>query len=411
MISKSKIKQIAEVLSPYLGGWAFVYFFKNLYENWFLKKIYAPHRSMVLYPPLKATDTHMLYRVSFYFRDDKIAWSANKAEKDLLLSAPRPEYFGSQANVSEKLEFKGLLALWLDILTLRPVLLWDATGYKKLLTFLPNVINVDIQKNNNEGWGYFIAYSLRYSVSPHLFDFNKVSKKTSIVLGTGPSLDQVEGYKLEDLHVIICNTIVKNKELVAKAKPAFLVFADAVYHFGPSIYAQAFREALAEFLVEDKNCNILIPHVFYARFIQDFMAHRDRIYSIPPANHRFLVLDYCQENVVHRYENILNQMLIPLAATISDELLFVGFDGRGKNDKGFWAHSHKNNFIDLLPFQNHAHPSFFYKKDLINYAEYQAQMTETMFSTLEKNGKKVYCLNPSHNVAMQARYNENKQPF
>ena len=397
------LKKFALRVGKNLQLWRYLLSFRKFYQQNILGIILRKNKEIILFPSVSLTDSHMLYRLSFYFPNDEVVW-ADQGNVGRLDSLKRPEYFDSQVELSSKLKKESYLSLIVKILSLKPTFIWDVSGFKRLWLIFPNVINVDPKLNPFEGGQYFLIHSLRYQTPVNVFNFSKMDKKKAIVLGSGPSIDLIDNIETDGYYVIICNTIVKNLELLARIKPSFLVFADPIYHYGPSVYATAFRRALISFLTNDQDCVVLIPHLFLSWMNDSYPEYAHRFYSIPPSMHFNFVLDYKKEYTEHRYVNVLNQMLIPLAATLSDEIYFLGFDGRSKNDKGFWAHSNKNNFVELLPFQNLSHPSFFYKKDLAQHAVEHAELTETLFLELERNGKKVVSLSSSNNSAMQSRY-------
>lgn len=396
---KEYIRLYVDKLSPFVFNWRPLYFVLDLFDS--LMRLVWAGRGVTMYPPLSTNDGHMLFRASFYFRNHPVHFLGIRPAEE------RPVYFGNDYALSPAVQGgASCLRLLGALLTLAPVIVWDARGLlAKLILLFPNAVNCCVHTNDKEGWNYFRVLARLGVRAPHHYDFRlERPRRKALVLGTGPSIDLLEDMPCSDYDVIICNTIVKNLELCRKIRPRFVVFADAVYHFGPSVYAAAFREALWKFLDEIPECSVLIPELFRGHFIGHAPRFADRIYSIPFAKDRSLSLDYAGKYCVHRIDNVLNQMLAPLAATVSDDISFIGFDGRKASDKGFWAHSAKNNFVDLLDYQKEAHPSFFYKKNLGIYAVRQANNTEWIFSLLEAGGKKVCSLNASSNEAMQKRY-------
>jgi hypothetical protein len=410
------------------------------------------NKGFVLYPSIKKKDEldHLLYKLSFMFPNRKIFYSG--LDKS---SASKPGYLGD-IKLSASIYHVSPAKVFFFIFTFRIVLIWDCkTGLLRKLTRLPHVFDIDYKRNRVEGWQYFNAYNLvarptsnvglktnkkfyggpgggfskeppgrrrhpqpkidatlagRDKTTPeNFFNFEMTPKKDKCyAFGTGESLDTAYDYDFSDGYKIVCNTMIKNIELMTHIKPDFLVFADAIYHFGPSIYAFAFRNALSEFVSCFPSCIILIPELLYYHFIHNNPGLEKKVYLVPLCKHREVNNDLKKEYCYHRFENILNLLILPLASTLADNIYFLGFDGRSKSSKRFWEYSKKNNFIDLLPLQESAHPGFFVRGDYESYTEELAEQTEMIMQHGENMGKSYYSLNASHNKAMKKRlFNQN----
>jgi hypothetical protein len=363
------------------------------------------NKDFVLYPAINKKDDldHLLYKLSFMFPNRKIYYSG--LEKS---SALKPDYLGDiklSATIYNVCPIKVLFF----ILTFRIVLIWNCkTVLLKKLTWLPHVFNIDYKSNRVEGWRYFNAYNLsvRDKMPPeNLFNFENAPKKDKCyAFGTGESLDMAYNYDFSDGYKIACNTMIKNIELMNHIKPDFLVFADAIYHFGPSVYAFAFRKALYEFVSRFPSCFILIPELLYYHFLDNNPGLKKRVYLIPLCKHREVNNDLKKEYCCHQFDNILNLLILPLASTLADNIYFLGFDGKSKDSKRFWNYSTENNFVDLLPLQEFAHPGFFIGRDYESDTEKFVEKTEMIMQHGENMGKSYYSLNTSNNKSMQKRF-------
>ena len=109
--------------------------------------------------------------------------------------------------------------------------------------------------------------------------------------------------------------------------------------------------------------------------------------------------------------NILNQLLLPLGSSLSNEIYLLGFDGRKQTDKHFWKSLGSVNYEDLKKFHQQAHPGFFKGINYEEYANTQSELAESIMKLGEKMGKKYYCLNESSNKALQKRYVGNQDNF
>jgi len=280
-----------------------------------------------------------------------------------------------------------------------------------------NVVNVD----RHTTWGCYNYPGFRYS----LVRSNELTKQRNIahrkfvayieslpvfskayVFGTGPSIETAFGYDFSDGYRIVCNTIIKNKELMEHIKPHFMIAGDAIYHFGISKYACRFRRDLENFLNSYK-CLFLIPESYYNNFI--FHYENIKKFTLPiPYTALQINLSMKKRFEIKSVHNILNQLLLPLASSLCDNIFLLGFDGRKSTDKYFWKSTDSVNYEDLKGYHQKAHPGFFKGIDYEEYANIQSELAETIMSLGERMGKKYYCLNESSNKALQQRYIGNK---
>jgi len=228
----------------------------------------------------------------------------------------------------------------------------------------------------------------------------------AFVFGTGPSVTGAFEHDFSDGYRIICNTLIKNKELMKHIKPNFLAALDGIYHFGISKYACQFREDLEVFIQENK-CMVLVPEDEYSNFIYYYSKYRDFILPVS-YDTQDINLDMKKVFQTKGVPNVLNRLLLPLSSSLSNEIYFLGFDGRKNNDLHFWSSSEKINYEDLKVYHQMAHPGFFRYTDYLKYAETQSELSEIIISLGEKVGKKYYSLNESTNTAFKKRYIHNQ---
>jgi hypothetical protein len=100
------------------------------------------------------------------------------------------------------------------------------------------------------------------------------------VFGTGPSLEEhAMDFDYSDGFRVVCNTIVKNKELMNYIKPHLLVFGDAQHHSSPCRYAAEFRQTAME-AVNEFHCYILTKDYFLPLFLAHYPELEDKIIGI-----------------------------------------------------------------------------------------------------------------------------------
>lgn len=97
---------------------------------------------------------------------------------------------------------------------------------------------------------------------------NRVPDGTALVLGTGPSAQEIDPSQVNADIRIVCNSAVRDLELIRTLQPTVVAFADPVFHFGPSRYAAAFRRDVvrcaevtdAFFVVSEDHRELLLAH-------------------------------------------------------------------------------------------------------------------------------------------------------
>ncbi|MCP4218792.1 MAG: hypothetical protein GY765_29440 [bacterium] len=365
-------------------------------------------KDYVIFPAVReqAVLSDILFKTSFMLPNKRVFYRGLPKSE-----ARKPDYL-DDISLSPTIAAVGILKQLWCLLTFRNILVWKTSSNPicKLLFHLPHVFNIDAASSAHEGWEYFYAfnYTLRKSerVYPVLTDFSK--KEKCYVFGSGKSLDSAVDYDFSHGHRIVCNSMVRNIPLMKHIAPHFMMFGDAVYHFGPSVYAGAFRRALLHFVEHFPQCKLIVPEVFYHHFFASYPQLQGHVAAIPFCGCKAVNLNLKDRYCTHDYGNVLNLLLIPMASTISDHVYFLGFDGRATGDDKFWSYSSENNFCDLLESQEEAHPGFFLERDYSEYSGTFGDHTEHIFQHGESIGKKYSSLAPSNNEAMKKRYRGNK---
>jgi len=224
----------------------------------------------------------------------------------------------------------------------------------------------------------------------------------SYLMATGPSVWRYKLFNYEGAISIVCNSVILDDDLMANVKPQILVFADPIFHFGPSQYAAAFRKRLCE-AAQRYDFTIVIPFKYYGLFTSTIPELRDRTIAVPFAKDRHFNFDLCGDFEVKTTANILTLLLVPLAATFSDEINILGCDGRPLHeDKYFWGHNQNTHINDIMANIREIHPAFFE----INYNDYYLEHCYTLENQLghgERLGKRFICLGFSHIPALKNR--------
>ena len=225
----------------------------------------------------------------------------------------------------------------------------------------------------------------------------------SYIFGTGPSLDIATKFDFSDGYRIVCNTIVKNKDLIDYIQPHFIVAADAIYHFGNNKHAYQFRLDLEQRLRENPTTRFITTD----NFGELLKHHHPFVYerTIPlQTGLDGIFLDMKNRLAYTNMHNILNSILLPLGSSLTDDVFLLGFDGRTSDNQIFWKNSEQNSYSNLKASIAMAHPGFFagnsyYEK----YAQWQSENAEKIMSMGERIGKRYYCMNKTAIPALQSR--------
>ena len=192
------------------------------------------------------------------------------------------------------------------------VLRWrrDA-GSERLATAWPDqvpsgkrVIDVDPNSARYEG-SYYIDISRELLPEPDNVIAESHGKLRDIggrlgrfdrayVLATGPSVGTYARFDYTQSLTVICNTVILDQELMTTVQPHFLVFADPVFHFGPSEYASTFRHSVRSAAAEH-DFTICIPLKYYAVFSAALPELKERLIAIPYRKNREFNFDLIQD--------------------------------------------------------------------------------------------------------------------
>lgn len=232
--------------------------------------------------------------------------------------------------------------------------------------------------------------------------------RKAYVFGTGPSLAGATDFDFSDGVRIVCNSIVRNPDLLAHINPHFIAASDFVFHFGPSRYAAEFRRDLvaalrstgAFFLVADQLAPLMLAH---------YPEIAGRTIAIPLTNQYDFRTRWTPVNVqlfdtfkVHTLDSVLNLLMLPVASTLADEIYVIGCDGRKPGDNGFWSHHAAAQYTGLMKTVSDTHPGFF-DVDYVDYYDRYCKHVAAVISSGEALGKKYRSLVPSHVPALSAR--------
>jgi len=309
---------------------------------------------------------------------------------------------------------------WAVYLSSRPVLLSNPSrNLRRLYRYRGKMLDVNGRTKPNAA-NHFCK--LAEHCAPMEVDIHAVRKRfgayvaslrarqleRAFVFGTGPSLERAIEMDWSSGYRIVCNTIVRDPELWQHIQPHFIVAGDALYHFSNAEFAHAFRSDLARRLSETQTYFVypILFHQIVARELKDFS---DRLVPIPAGLHNQIHVDLTQDFSLPRMGNVLPQLLLPLACTLSKNVFLWGFDGRAPQDQLFWANSAKHSYPELLPGLQAAFPAFFdHHVPQGNPTKYVEQVhgdvLENSLQAAESTGWSFHMLHNSWTPTLHRRY-------
>lgn len=179
------------------------------------------------------------------------------------------------------------------------------------------------------------------------------------IFGTGPSLAKASERNWADGYRIVCNTIVRDRDLWHHINPHAIVAGDALYHFGYTEFAGRFRSDLLARLEESPQTVFIYPDYFHSRVVADIKIAPDRLIPVATGRSDMVHLSLNNDFELPALGNVLNKLLLPVGCALSKNVKLWGFDGRAPDDQLFWANSTKHTYAELMPTLQKAHPSFF----------------------------------------------------
>ena len=226
----------------------------------------------------------------------------------------------------------------------------------------------------------------------------------AFVFATGPSLDRAMEFDFPDDAVsVVCNSIVRNDDILSTVQPDVLVFADPVFHFGPSRYADEFRQDVAK-TVRGYDCTVAIPRSNYGLLVNHYPEFRDAVVGIRVTGSEEPIYPTADRLEVMATDNIMTLYMLPIASALADEVYIVGADGREEDESYFWEHSETAQYDDeLMRMAVDTHPSFFRDRVYEDYYQQHLETLEEMLMYGEQRGVSYYSVTDSYIPCLDER--------
>lgn len=298
------------------------------------------------------------------------------------------------------------------------VVCFDQSIKGKFYKLFPNTYAVD-HRAEIAGWEW-MRFSTNFT--KHKVDLKKsrdnleqaIAKyggfSKAYVFGTGPSLSRAADRDWSNGFRIVCNTIVRDKELFDHINPHFIVAGDAVYHFSHTDFAQHFRRDLHFRMSENRDLFFAYPETFDVIVRTELAEFDDRLIPIPTGGPKQLDIILAEVFKLPSLGNVLALLLLPMAFTFSQRACLIGFDGRDPKDtkSPFWANSEKHSYSELMGTLQDQFPAFFNhfvpKNDSGAYIKSVHEDLEVLICDAESRGKVIEMLHPSWTETLHRRY-------
>lgn len=239
---------------------------------------------------------------------------------------------------------------------------------------------------------------------------SKIGKRNrAYIVATGPSAVRYRTLNKQDAFGVVCNSVILDDELMETLNPQLLVFADPIFHFGPSEYAAVFRQKVRE-AADKHDFTIAIPLKYHDIFLDQFPELESRMIAVPFTVRPDFNFDLSAQFGVKVTANILTFLMLPLAASFADEIEILGCDGRPLNENiYFWSHNSNTQINDKMENIRVVHPGFF----AIDYNDYYLKhcaLLAQLLSEGEAQGRRFVCMSHSHIPSLAARMARDSLP-
>ena len=292
------------------------------------------------------------------------------------------------------------------------VLLWDA-DYRHRPTAIQNLSKIELVDPTyysgveSYTWGAFTDRLRRTEEDASTGRFRALERRAedsarSYVFATGPSLDRATEFEFADSDLkIVCNSIVRDDDILAHINPDILVFADPVFHFGPSEYAATFRDDAVETL-QSYDCVGFIPSRHRSLLAGHFPDLE--LVGLRGVDADEPLFPSADDRRVASTNNIMTWFMLPIASALTDEVYIIGADGREEDESYFWEHNEDAQYDDeLMRTAVETHPSFFRDRVYTDYYDDHCRTLSAFLEYGESQGIDYYNLTHSYIDCLAAR--------
>lgn len=234
---------------------------------------------------------------------------------------------------------------------------------------------------------------------------HRVVGGSALIVGTGPSADDLDPSAITADVRITCNSAVRNLEFIEAFSPTVVAFGDPIHHLGPSRYAASFREDLLRAL-ECTEALVAVPPFAAFLLTQHYPELAPRIVGIPTDARTWRWPSH-DDPGVRATDNILSMLMLPIAFALADDVHIAGCDGRAPGERLFWRHGRSIQYDDeVMETLFMAHPGWYQDRDYADYFEEHCRVLEDLIQAGESSGKTVRSVTSSFIPALAQRQSE-----
>lgn len=271
----------------------------------------------------------------------------------------------------------------------------------------------DILNKNNSSDMDSIILNSKNRIDNFILRSNKNLKGKILVLGTGPTISNIDFTNYNGFLSIVCNGFVINNEAFKQLKPDFLVATDAAVYLGNSLTSKLFY---FELNLRFKEFDFLFVYPASLHSVVMKNVEKEFYENLVPlassSNESFLTM--VKDFKISSLGNTFNSIMMPLACYITKEIYLAGFDGVPKKyafeeNSSIWKHGQNFGFEKTLSDLNKTEYSFQrFHKHLTDNELYEkvyfGEKLEKQIVEIEQCGYRLSSLTVSNHFSLRKRY-------
>ncbi len=225
------------------------------------------------------------------------------------------------------------------------------------------------------------------------------------VFCSGPSIEEVydmDKTRFQKGFNIICNSMIKDKELLEMLQPKVLCFFDTNFFHSPGKYGEAFYRDLRE-TYKQYGFYLIVHDIQYPLLLKHCPEMKDKIIGVPAKGRKEYWFLSEEDFSIKSLANIMTEIMIPLASSVSDKVCIAGCTGRGGEMNYFWKHNDRTQYNDLKPSVMETWPAFFKYRRYDAYYDRHCQTVDEQLRYGESIGKKYTNITTSFIPALKDR--------
>lgn len=223
----------------------------------------------------------------------------------------------------------------------------------------------------------------------------------SYIFGGGPTLEQgIESYlKNKSINSItmVCNGFINSGDsIMEKVSPQIYLLFDILYLQGD------LKETLdkASKYICEHDCLLVVPDFWIPVLLNRYLGLEEKMIGLNIGSDSIHFPDTTDLSVYNKAGNVITALGIPLASTVSNEIYFIGCDGK-KNEKSEnkksvgWEYSklaYENINLDIS------------NRDVYDYEEKHYAYFQQLIAYGEMNNKYYESITPSYIPCLKERY-------